>query len=155
LFFKAFFIRYFLHLHFKCYSQSPLHLPPALLPNPPTPASWPWHSSTGAYDLHNTKGLSSTGPLMKELEKVPKELKFYWDRHKLLIYLHVVHSCRNTNSVVGYLNDRTLYRKSLFCVSICQCLCLFLSLSTQYNIYILYITYIYTIYMHNMLYQIT
>ena len=23
----------------------PYTLPPALLPNPPTPASWPWHSS--------------------------------------------------------------------------------------------------------------
>ena len=30
------FIRYFLHLHFKCYSESP---PRALLHNPPTPAS--------------------------------------------------------------------------------------------------------------------
>jgi hypothetical protein len=38
-----FFIRYFLHLHFKCYPQSPLSPPPALLPNPPTPASWPRH----------------------------------------------------------------------------------------------------------------
>jgi hypothetical protein len=28
-----FFIRYFLHLHFKCYPQNPLYLPPALLPN--------------------------------------------------------------------------------------------------------------------------
>jgi hypothetical protein len=40
-------IRYFLHLHFKCYRQSPLLPPPlspALLPNPHTPASWPWHS---------------------------------------------------------------------------------------------------------------
>jgi hypothetical protein len=39
-----FLIRYFLHLHFKCYSQSSLYPPPALLPNPPTPAFWPWHS---------------------------------------------------------------------------------------------------------------
>jgi hypothetical protein len=38
------FIRYFLHLHFKCYPQSPLFPPRTLLPNPPTPASWPWHS---------------------------------------------------------------------------------------------------------------
>jgi hypothetical protein len=38
------FIRYFLHLHFKCYPKSPLYPPLALLPNPPTPASWPWHS---------------------------------------------------------------------------------------------------------------
>ena len=39
-----FFIKYFLHLHFKCYPKSPLYTPPALLPNPPTPTSWPWHS---------------------------------------------------------------------------------------------------------------
>ena len=39
-----FFIRYFLHLHFKCYPQNPLYPPPALLPKPPTPVSWPWHS---------------------------------------------------------------------------------------------------------------
>jgi hypothetical protein len=43
LFIFAFFIRYFLHLHFKCYPKSPLYPPPALLPNTPTPASWPWH----------------------------------------------------------------------------------------------------------------
>ena len=39
-----FFIRYFLHLHFKCYPKSPLYPPPALLPYLPTPTSWPWHS---------------------------------------------------------------------------------------------------------------
>jgi hypothetical protein len=44
LFFCTFFIRYFLPLHFKCYPQSPLYPPFALLPNPSTPASWPWHS---------------------------------------------------------------------------------------------------------------
>jgi len=43
-FFFKIFIRYFLHLHFKCYPKSPLYLPPALLPYPPTPTSWPWHS---------------------------------------------------------------------------------------------------------------
>jgi hypothetical protein len=37
-------IRYFLHLHFKCYPKSPPYpSPPALLPYPPTPTSWPWH----------------------------------------------------------------------------------------------------------------
>ena len=54
------FIRYFLHLHFKCYSQSPLYPP-----HPPAPQ--PTHSCfltqafscTGAYELHKTKGLSS------------------------------------------------------------------------------------------------
>jgi hypothetical protein len=39
-----FFIRYFLYLHFKCYPESPLYPLPTLLCNPPTPASWPWHS---------------------------------------------------------------------------------------------------------------
>jgi hypothetical protein len=39
-----FFIRYFLHLHFKCYPESPLYPPHSLLLNPPTPASWLWHS---------------------------------------------------------------------------------------------------------------
>jgi hypothetical protein len=34
---QVFLIRYFLELHFKCY-------PPTLLPNPPIPNSWPWHS---------------------------------------------------------------------------------------------------------------
>ena len=44
------FIRYFLPLHFKCYplSKFPLRKSPipsqALLPKPPTPASWPSHS---------------------------------------------------------------------------------------------------------------
>ena len=41
--FKAFLLDIF-YLHYKCYPQSPLHPPPTLLPNPPTPASWPWHS---------------------------------------------------------------------------------------------------------------
>jgi hypothetical protein len=41
---KVFFIRYLLYLHFKCYPQSPLYPPLTLLPNPPTSASWPWHS---------------------------------------------------------------------------------------------------------------
>jgi hypothetical protein len=45
LLFLRHFIRYFLHLHFKCYLQSPLYPPPTLLLNPPSPASWPWHSS--------------------------------------------------------------------------------------------------------------
>jgi hypothetical protein len=39
-----FLITYFLHLHFRSYSESPLYLPPALLTNPTSPASWPWHS---------------------------------------------------------------------------------------------------------------
>ena len=38
------FISYFLYLHFKCYPESSLYPPPALLPYPPTPTSWPWHS---------------------------------------------------------------------------------------------------------------
>jgi hypothetical protein len=45
--FKAFFIRYFLHLHFKCYPKSPLCPPPPwspnhplLLPDPGIPLYW-------------------------------------------------------------------------------------------------------------------
>jgi hypothetical protein len=38
------FFRYFLHLHFKCYPKGPLYPPPARLPYPLTPTSWPWHS---------------------------------------------------------------------------------------------------------------
>ena len=30
--------------NFKCYPESSLYPPPALLPYPPTPSSWPWHS---------------------------------------------------------------------------------------------------------------
>ena len=42
-------------------SPKPPILSPALLPNPPTSASWPWHSPvlTGVYDLRNNEGLSS------------------------------------------------------------------------------------------------
>jgi hypothetical protein len=43
-FFFQCFIGYFLHLHFKCYPKSPLYPLSALLPYPPTPASWPWRS---------------------------------------------------------------------------------------------------------------
>jgi hypothetical protein len=43
-FFFQFFIRNFLHLHFKCYPESSLYPPPTLLPYPPTPTSWPWCS---------------------------------------------------------------------------------------------------------------
>jgi hypothetical protein len=39
--FNIFFIRYFVHLHFKCYPKSPL---PPPLSYPPIPTSWPWHS---------------------------------------------------------------------------------------------------------------
>ena len=42
--FFSIFIRYFLHLYFKCYPESSLYPPPALLPYPPTPNSWPWCS---------------------------------------------------------------------------------------------------------------
>ena len=41
---KFFIITYFLHLHFKCFPKSPLYPPPALLLNPLTPSSWPWHT---------------------------------------------------------------------------------------------------------------
>jgi hypothetical protein len=41
---EFFFIKYFLHLHFKCYPQSSLYPPPTLLRYSPTPTSWPWRS---------------------------------------------------------------------------------------------------------------
>jgi hypothetical protein len=44
LIFFNFFIRYFLHLHFKCYPESPLYPSPVLLPYPPTTTSWLWCS---------------------------------------------------------------------------------------------------------------
>jgi hypothetical protein len=51
---------YFLYLHFKCYPESSLYLPPALLPNPPTPASWPWCSPVlGHVKFARPRGLSS------------------------------------------------------------------------------------------------
>jgi hypothetical protein len=60
------FIRYFLHLHFKCYPQSPLY------PPPPRPVPQPTHSHflalafpyTGAYDLRKTKGLYHHIPVL-------------------------------------------------------------------------------------------
>jgi hypothetical protein len=53
-----FFIRYFLHLHFKCYPEIPLY---------PSPAPQPTHSHflalafpyIGAYNLQKTKSFSS------------------------------------------------------------------------------------------------
>jgi hypothetical protein len=42
------FIRYFLHLHFKCYPKSPLYPPRSLLPNP-LPAPGP--------DIHLSWGI--------------------------------------------------------------------------------------------------
>jgi hypothetical protein len=60
-FFKIF-MRYFLHLHFKCYPESSLYTPPppALLPYPPTPTSWPWLSPVlGHIKFARPRGLSS------------------------------------------------------------------------------------------------
>jgi hypothetical protein len=55
-----FLIRYFLYLHFKCYPESSLYPPPALLPYPPIPASWPWHSLVlGHIKFAIPRGLSS------------------------------------------------------------------------------------------------
>jgi hypothetical protein len=39
-FLVLFLIRYLLHLHFKCYPESPLYAPSNLVPNPPRP----WYS---------------------------------------------------------------------------------------------------------------
>ena len=58
--FFLFFIRYFLHIHFKCYPESSLYPPPTLLPYPPTPASWPWHFPVlGHIKFAIQRGLSS------------------------------------------------------------------------------------------------
>ena len=55
-----FFFRYFLYLHFKCYPKSSLYPPSALLPYPPTPTSWPWHSPVlGHIKFAIPQGLSS------------------------------------------------------------------------------------------------
>jgi hypothetical protein len=55
-----FFIGYFLYLYFKCYPESSLYPPPALLPYPPTPTSWPWHSPVlGHIKFARPRGLSS------------------------------------------------------------------------------------------------
>jgi hypothetical protein len=43
-FFFVVVVRYCLYIHFKCYPESSLYPPSALLPYPPTPASWPWRS---------------------------------------------------------------------------------------------------------------
>jgi hypothetical protein len=54
------FIRYFLNLHFKCYPESSLYLPPALLPYPPTPTFWPGHSPVlGHIKFARPRGFSS------------------------------------------------------------------------------------------------
>jgi hypothetical protein len=58
--FFQFFIRYFLHLHFKCYPKSPLYPSPTLLPYPPTPTSWPWCSPILEHiKFARSRGLSS------------------------------------------------------------------------------------------------
>ena len=53
-----FFIRYFLHLYFKCYPESPLYPCPALQPTNSRFLSLAL-PCTGAYNLHKTKDLSS------------------------------------------------------------------------------------------------
>ena len=58
--FNHFFIRYLLHLHFKCYPKSRLNPPPALLPFPLTPTSWPCFSPVlGHIKFGRPRGLSS------------------------------------------------------------------------------------------------
>ena len=53
------FIRYFLHLHFKCYPGSPYTLSTALLLYPPTPNSRPWQCPVlGHRKLSIPRGLS-------------------------------------------------------------------------------------------------
>jgi hypothetical protein len=60
IFLYLFFLRYFLYIHFKCYPKSSLYPPSALLPYPPTPSSWSWHSSVlGHIKFAIPRGLSS------------------------------------------------------------------------------------------------
>jgi hypothetical protein len=59
LFLILFFIRYFLHLHFKRYLRSPLY-PPPLFFYPRTPTSWSWHSPVLRHiKFARPRGLSS------------------------------------------------------------------------------------------------
>jgi hypothetical protein len=59
-FIHSFIIRYFLYIHFKCYPESSLYPPSALLPYPPTSTSWPWHSLVlGHIKFAIPRGLSS------------------------------------------------------------------------------------------------
>ena len=54
------FIRYFLHLHLKCYPESSLYPPTTLFPYPPTPTSWSWHSPVlGHIKFARPRGISS------------------------------------------------------------------------------------------------
>jgi hypothetical protein len=60
LFLFSFFISYFLYIHFKCYPESSLYPPPALLPYPLTPNSWLWCSpALGHIKFARPRGLSS------------------------------------------------------------------------------------------------
>jgi hypothetical protein len=53
-----FLIRYFPHLHFQCYLKSPPY-PLPLIPYPPTPPFWPWHSPVlGHIKFASPMGLS-------------------------------------------------------------------------------------------------
>jgi hypothetical protein len=58
--FLCLFFLYFLYIHFKCYLESSLYPPPALLPYSPTPAFWPWHPPVlGHIKFAIPRGLSS------------------------------------------------------------------------------------------------
>ena len=60
--FQIFFIRYFLYLHFKCYTLSqfplqkfPIPFPLPMFTNSPTSTSWPWHFPyTGILSVRET-----------------------------------------------------------------------------------------------------
>jgi hypothetical protein len=59
-------------------SKSPLYRTSSLLPNSLTPASWPWHSPVLGHIIFTRPRAYIgwiIGPPLKELEKVPKELK--------------------------------------------------------------------------------
>ena len=82
------FFRYFLPLHFKCYplSKFPLRKSPipsqALLPKPPTPASWPCHSPVLEHIIFTRQnGLSSHSPPCSPTDPLPLPgpgITLYW-----------------------------------------------------------------------------
>ena len=120
IFFKAFFFRYFLHLHFKCYPQSRLSPLPTVLPNPPTPTSWPWHSPVLAHMIFAIQRASiqigsvslSTEPLGHHLDRLAWRKTctfnslFYQERKKIstqtiMIELRPRHSKSQLNLLLG------------------------------------------------------
>jgi hypothetical protein len=72
------FIRYFPHLHFKCYPTSPLY--PTLFSYPLTPTSWPWCSPVlGHIKFARPRGsLPNDGQLCHLLLHMQLETRALW-----------------------------------------------------------------------------